>query len=130
MVDIEQDRVKLPARLVRVESVDRLGAPEEIGLHKAGAPVAHEFGAQRDQTPLMPPDHRLQSIDDQERLDFAVLQSRDGRVSKSQPAHHDIPVRAFDLSQSKMSQLLLNLMEQARHQKGVAKLHLVNLDPT
>ena len=87
------------------------------------------FLAQRDQAALVPFDHRRQRIDDQQRCDFAVFQRRRGRVAEPEPADDDIPVRAFQFGQSQVRQRLFHLMEQTRHQKRVAQLHFVNLDP-
>ena len=128
MIDIQQHRVKPPARLLRVETVRGLRAREEVGVHHSAARIAREFFAQRNQAALMPFDHRLQGVHHQQRCDLAMLERRHRRVSESEPAHHDIPARAFQLSQSQMGERDLHLMEQARHQERVPELYLVNLD--
>ena len=43
MIDIQQDRVKLPARLIRIEAFRRLGPLEEVGLDHSAARITGEF---------------------------------------------------------------------------------------
>ena len=130
MIDIQQHRVKLPARLFRVETVRGLRAREEVSVHHSVARIAREFFAQWHQAALMPFDHRFQGVYDQQRCDLTMLERCHSCISESEPAHDDIPARASQLSQSQMGERDLHVMEQARHQERVPELYFVNLEAT
>ena len=89
VIDIQQDRVELAAGGVGIESRPE-GELEEIAMDEAAAGIGGESRSERNQPLLVPFDHRLQVIDDDQGPDTSVLQSRPSGVSEPQSADHDI----------------------------------------
>jgi hypothetical protein len=68
-------------------------------------------------------------IDDEQRAYSLLRQRRGCRVAETEAAYHHIPLPLpiLQLAQSQARELLLHHMEEARHEKGVPQLHLVNV---
>jgi hypothetical protein len=91
VVDIEQDGVKLPAWLGRIESLAFARRSEEIGMDQTTPRITCEFVTQRHEPFLVPFDNGGKRIHNQERGHFAVLE-RSGRcIAKPEPTHYNVP---------------------------------------
>ena len=64
MIDIQEHRVKLSSRSLRIEAVHRSGAFEEICLHDSAARITRDFVTERNQGVLMPFNYWRQELDD------------------------------------------------------------------
>src|SRR5438034_1395748 len=81
--------------------------------------------AERDETGLVPIDHGLKKIDDDEALHVLVFQGLGGRIAQPQPADDDIQL-TLERGQPKYRELPLGLGKEARHQVFLAELYLKN----
>ncbi len=126
MVDIEQDGVETAAGRRWIEAFGRSGQDEEIGQHEAAARIAAEDRPEGNEPALVPFDDGRQGIDDDQLVYRGVFQRRHRRVTEPQPAHDDIPRSRLERRQPEIGERDFHDMEEARHQKGVAKDHFVD----
>lgn len=128
MVDIEQHGVEFPARRFGIEPLFRCGGEsKKIGVNEAAARVGHKLRAERDQSALVPLDHRLERFDDNERLHGWILQGRECGVAEPETADNDIELRRGQRSQPEIGERDFHVVEEARHKKVVAKFYLKDL---
>ena len=129
MVDIEQHGVKFPTGRFGIEPLLRSGSErKKIGMHEAAARVGHKLRAERDQSALVPIDHRFERFDDNERLHGWILQGRERGIAEPEAADHDIELGRGQPSQPEIGERDFHVVEEARHEKVVAKFYFKDLE--
>ena len=129
VVDIQQDGVELTSRLLRVEAFAGLREGEEVAFDKAAAGIVGQLGSQGDQVALVPADDRGEGLDDQQGAYAAIGECRGGGITQAEAADHYIEWAVVTGGgQSQQRQLRFTDVKQARHQKFVAQLHLIDFD--
>ncbi len=125
VIDIEQDRVKKAACVLRIEAaVHSRREGKKIAVDEAAARVGGELEAERDHPALMPLNHCIQSFDDEERAKARMPERSNGGVSETEPTDNHIEFRRLECSEPKIGERDFHLVEEARHEKGIAELHL------
>ena len=128
VVDVQQHRVPAPPRLRRIEPLSARQR-EEIRVEQRATRIGRQFLAVGHQPAPVPIDHRLQRLHHHQPRHLRKRQRRRRRVAQPQPADHDLPPAARQRPQPQPRQLLLRLVEQARHQVLAVQLHLDRLRP-
>ena len=125
MVDVQQHGVELPARRGRIEARFRAGGQrEKVAVDEPAAGIGGEFETERNHATRVPFDDGFQCFDDEQRAHRRVFQGRARGVSEAQSADDHVPRRVRQSRQSQIGERDLDLVKQARHEKGVAEFHL------
>ena len=128
MVYVQQYRIKQAPRGLRVEAAAWFDSHiEEAAMHITAARVGVQFLAQRHFFLLVPANHGIQIVDDQQLADALVLERRDCGVAQSETADDHCQRLTRDGGQTEISQGDLGVIEHARHQKFIAKFDLVDV---
>ncbi len=128
MIDVDENGVEAPPRPVGIEPLGAGREIEEIAFDQAAPRVAGQLPAEREKTPSVPVDHRLQLLDDQQRADLGRLQDRIGGVTQSEAANHDVEGVAVKRRQAELGQRHFGGREAAGHEEFFAQLDLENVD--
>jgi len=130
MVDVEQHGMEKPPGLVRIETVLRIaGEGEEIAVDQAAARVAGELPAEGNQSSLMPLDHRIQRLDDEERAHRGIPERGDRCVAQPQTADHHVPLPRVERREAEIGERDFDFVEEARHEESVPELHFEDFHP-
>src|SRR5450432_4203230 len=97
MIDVQQQCVEFPLRLLWIKTFGGLRELEEVRMHHLQAGIGCELYAKWDQAALVPVYHLLQGVDEQKGSNLAMLQRRPCRVTQAKPAHDNIPCPFFKL---------------------------------
>ena len=80
MIDVEKDGVESLAGILEIESLG-VHRREEISTNEAAARIGGKLRTQWDKSAMMPVDHRLQGIDDDQGSYRWVLEDRARRIA-------------------------------------------------
>ena len=95
MVDVDDDGVEAPLRLLRVQP--RAGSQrEEVAGHQAAPRVRGQRRGGRDQPAPVPVDHHVQRLHHHQRAHLGVLEHGPRGVAQPQPADDHVQVRVAD----------------------------------
>src|SRR5689334_4856768 len=97
VIDIQKYSVEFSLGLIRIETL--AGKFKEISLTQLAPIVFRHSSSKRNETGLMPIDHCLKEIDDEQPTHRLVLQNLRGGVAQSKTADYDIHL-AFKFSES------------------------------
>ena len=97
-------------------------------MDKAAAWVTAECGTERDEAALVPFDDGVEGLDDDQFAHRGMLECRDRRVAKAEPAHDDIPRSRIERREAEVSESDFDFVKEARHEEGFAQLHLEDLE--
>jgi len=124
VVDVEQDSVKEPLRLLLVESLSRRGEREEIAQDQTGSRVGGELRAERNEAAAVPADDLLKRLDNEERTDPGIFERGERGVTQAKAADNDVQIWSLRCRQSQIGQRDFDLVEEARHEERIAQFHL------
>lgn len=133
VIDIEEDRVETPLRGTGIKASFRCGESKEIRVDEATPWILSQSRSERNQTALVPIDHCLQRIDYDQLAHGRMLQCSDRSIAEAKAADDHIVARlaspgaGVQRGKTQISQRDFDFMEQAGHQKRLAKFHFENL---
>src|SRR5204863_6481514 len=124
MVYVQQDGVEFARRGGCIEAC--ACEFEKIALPQLASGVVGKHISIRYEAGLVPVDHYLEEIDDEQPVHHLVFQGLDGRIAEPQTTDHDIQL-TLERRQAQLCELAFALGKKAGHQVFVAELDLEHL---
>jgi hypothetical protein len=128
VIDIEEDSVKSAPGRRGVEAGGGSGESEKVTMDQAATRIARERRAERYEAALMPFDHGVEGIDDNQFAHRRMLERGDGGVAEPESAHDDIAWTGVEVGQAEIGERDFDFVEEARHEKVVPELHLEDFE--
>src|SRR3954467_2962075 len=94
------------------KSIRGMDQGKEVALNQATTRIAPQLSTEWHESILVPIDHWSQCIDDQQRADFRMFQSRARRITESKSTDEHVPVATIQFSQSEMRKGNLHFVKE------------------
>jgi len=124
VVDIEKDAVEAAGRGGWIKSSGRGGKSEKVAMDHAAPRIIIKRRAKWNEAALVPFDYRIEGIHNDEFAHGRMFERGDRGVAKSKATHDDIVRTGAERFQAEIGERDFDLVKEARHEKGLAELHL------